>query len=157
MIAKITCGKDQSRFIGEMLLVTIMSILLLGRHIDIFSKVFFQYKDIRLTGWSFAHFIYFFLIGLLCAKQAYTFMLIGFFWELFEFAYGHITNDSLYWTSGGVINQFGDIFMNFIGYSLAQLFIHYVLSDNYIMDYYQNYLMAGVVLLIFFTYIILNK
>ena len=156
MFAKITCDKNQSRFIGEMLLITIMSILLLGRHVDIFTKILFKYKDITITGWSIAHLVYFFLIGLLCAKQVSIFMLIGIFWEIFEFAYGHLTNDSLYWTSGGVINQFGDIVMNFIGYSLAGLFSQYVLSNKSI-DYYYNFIIFGVIVLAFFVYIILNK
>jgi hypothetical protein len=126
MLTKITCGKNQSRFIGEMFIVTVLAIMLLGRHVDVFSKVFLKYKDISITGWSLAHLTYFFLIGLLCSKQTTIFMIIGVLWELFEFAYGHLTNDSSYWTSGGGINQLIDIVMNFTGYSLAQLFTQYL-------------------------------
>ncbi len=126
MFTKITCNKDKSRFLGELLIINAIGIMLLGRHIGMLQYVFIKYKQITIHGWSIAHFLLFLIMGLFCAKQTAMFMLFGVLWELFEYVYGHLTNDVLYWTSGGIINQFMDIFMNFSGYTTGQFLSKYI-------------------------------
>ena len=126
MFTRISCNKDKSRFLGELLIMTSFGIMLLGRHIGVLQYTFIKYKGIAIHGWSITHFLFFLILGLFCAKQTTMFMLLGVLWELFEYGYGHLTNDVLYWTSGGIINQFVDIFMNFCGYTTGQFLSHYV-------------------------------
>ena len=126
VLAKITCNKNRSRILGEFFIIMAAAIMFLGRHAGILNTVIFEYKQIKLLGWGLSHFIFFFIVGLICTKQPVMFMVIGICWELFEYFYGHLTNDVLYWTSGGIQGQLMDILMNFLGYMSAQLLSYYI-------------------------------
>lgn len=78
-------------------------------------------KTPKVSLWSLSHLIIYFIIGKLCQNKYLLFFLFGVLWEIFEKIYGHLTNDEVYWTGGGYVNQFSDICMNMLGYHLAHI------------------------------------
>jgi hypothetical protein len=146
MLSKLTCTRGDTRMMGMLIILVAISVIILGRNLNVLSKTFFNYKNFNITGWSIVHIIFFFVLGLVCSNQFKTAMSIGLVWEMFEASYGYITNDMLYWTSGGLINQFGDLLMNFTGYSLAHIL--QMLLNNYSISLNNKYIMVPVIIIV---------
>ena len=92
------------------------------KHTKLLSTVFVHRYGFKITGWSLSHFVWFYIIGKFCPNHLVPFMVAGVTWEVFEYVYGKLTNDTLYWTSYGIKGQLMDIFMDFLGYYLASVF-----------------------------------
>ena len=146
MLSKLTCTRSDTRVMGLLIIIITISIVILGRNLNLLGKTFFNYKNFNITGWSIVHIIFFFILGLVCSNQFKTAMSIGLVWEMFETSYGYITNDMLYWTSGGLINQFGDLLMNFTGYSLAHIL--QMILNNYNIPLNNKYVLIPIIIIV---------
>ena len=96
-------------------------IIFLSNHLSFLDKKVVEEYD--FTYWQVSHFVLYMIIGFLCPRRAYLFMLMGFLWELIERSYGEFIGNKDYWTSNGLKGQITDIIVNFLGYMTSQIFV----------------------------------
>jgi len=78
-------------------------------------------KKPRISMWQISHFLLFMFFGFKCKDQYIFYIMIGILWEIFEYIYGYINNNIVYWTSGGIKGQLMDIIMNILGYIIGNI------------------------------------
>jgi len=94
---------------------------------DAMKDPLISFKFINLTGWSLTHVLFFAYLGYYYPKCFNETMIIGIFWEMFEFSFGELFPKLLpniaykidpFWTSW-YYGCYEDIFMNIIGFIIG--------------------------------------